>query len=42
MSGDTMGTIAQQFNTTLSSLIRANPHISNPSLIFPGERINIS
>lgn len=40
-SGDTMGIIAQQFNTTLSSLIRANPQISNPSLIFPGERINI-
>lgn len=40
-SGDTMGAIAQQFNTTTSNLINANSEISNPNLIFPGQRINI-
>lgn len=39
--GDTMGSIARQFNTTLSALISANPQTSNPNLIFPGQRINI-
>jgi len=41
MSSDTMGAIARQFNTTLSLLIKANPQISNPNLIYPGQRINI-
>ena len=40
-SSDTMGAIARQFNTLLSALISANPQISNPNLIFPGQRINI-
>ncbi len=40
-SGDTMGTIARQFDTTLSALISANTQISNPNLIFTGQRINI-
>jgi LysM repeat protein len=41
MSGDTMGSVARQFNTTLSALINANSQISNPNLIYPGQRINI-
>jgi LysM repeat protein len=40
-SSDTMGAIARQFNTTLSALINANPQISNPGLIYPGQWINI-
>ncbi len=40
-SGDTMGAIAKQFNTTLSKLISANSQISNPNLIYAGQRINI-
>ena len=40
--GDTMAIIARKFTTTLSALISANPQISNPNLIFPGQRINIS
>jgi LysM repeat protein len=40
-SSDTMGGIARQFNTTLNALIGSNPQISNPNLIFPGQRINI-
>ena len=40
-SGDSMGAIARKFGTTLSTLISANPQISNPSLIYTGQRINI-
>ncbi len=40
-SGDSMGVIAKKFNTTLALLIAANPQISNPSLIFTGQWINI-
>jgi LysM repeat protein len=40
-SGDSLGAIARLFNTTLNVLIGANPQISNPNLIFPGQRINI-
>jgi len=35
--GDTMYTIAQIFRVSLDLLIRANPHISDPNLIFPGD-----
>lgn len=37
--GDTMFSIAQRFGVTLSALIAANPQISNPSAIVPGQRI---
>lgn len=33
--GDTMFTIAQRFGVSVNALIAANPHISNPNLIFP-------
>jgi LysM repeat protein len=39
--GDTLSRIAQRFGTTTSALMQANPQITNPSLIFPGERIVI-
>jgi len=29
--------IAQRFGVSLSALIAANPHITNPNLIFPGD-----
>ncbi len=34
-AGDSMFTIAQKFGVSLSALIAANPHITNPNLIFP-------
>ncbi len=40
-SGDTLGSIAREFNVTLSALINANTQISNPNLIYTGQRINI-
>ncbi len=35
VAGDTMYFIAQRFGVSLNALIAANPHISDPSLIFP-------
>ncbi|HQD20082.1 MAG TPA: LysM peptidoglycan-binding domain-containing protein [Bacillota bacterium] len=35
--GDTMFFIAQRFGVSLNALIAANPHITNPALIFPGD-----
>lgn len=40
-SGDSMSAIARQFNVTLSALNNANTQISNPNLIYTGQRINI-
>ncbi len=40
-SGDSMGAIANRFSVSLSSLEAANPQISNPNLIYPGEIIHI-
>lgn len=33
--GDTMFSIARKFNVSLTELIAANPHITNPEVIFP-------
>ena len=41
-SGDTLSTIAQRHGVSLSSLIAANPQISNPNLIHPGQQIHLS
>jgi LysM repeat protein len=41
VSGDTLSTIAANFGVTLSALEAANPQITNFSLIFPGNIINI-
>ncbi len=38
-SGDTLGKIAQRYHTTINALIRANPQISNPNLLNPGDLI---
>jgi spore coat assembly protein SafA len=35
--GDSMFSIARRFGVSLDALIRANPQIPNPSLIFPGQ-----
>ncbi len=39
--GDTLGGIALIYGLTLSQLLAANPQITNPSLIFPGQIINL-
>jgi LysM repeat protein len=40
-SGDTLSSIATEFNVSLVALELANPQVSNPDLIYTGEQINI-
>lgn len=37
VSGDTMFNIAKRFNISLEFLIVENPHITDPSVLFPGD-----
>ena len=39
--GDTLYLIAKRFGVSLDALIRANPQIKDPNLIFPGDTIHI-
>lgn len=39
--GDTMWKIAVRYQIGLSELLKANPQIHNPALIYPGQKINI-
>jgi lysozyme len=39
--GDTMSGIAKKFGVTLAALIRANPQVQNPNLIYKGQVLNI-
>lgn len=40
-SGDTMWKIAVKNQIGLSEIISANPHIKNPALIYPGQKLTI-
>ncbi len=39
--GDSMWKIAVKYQVGLSEIKRANPHIANPDLIYPGQVLNI-
>lgn len=39
--GDTLSRIAARFGTTVTALLRANPQVTNPNLIFVGQRLTI-
>ncbi len=39
--GDTLRIIAAKFSTTVDALIKANPQIANPNVIYVGQLINI-
>ncbi|SHJ84082.1 SafA/ExsA family spore coat assembly protein [Tepidibacter formicigenes] len=39
--GDSMWKIAVKYQIGLSEIISANPHIKNPALIYPGDKITI-
>ncbi len=39
--GDTLKTLAADFNTTIEVLLSLNPAIANPNLIYEGQRLNI-
>jgi uncharacterized YkwD family protein/spore coat assembly protein SafA len=41
VKGDSLWKIAVKYEVGLSELIKANPQISNPSLIYVGQKINI-
>lgn len=41
VSGDSMWKIAVKYQVGLSEIVDANPHISNPELIYPGQIITI-
>lgn len=41
VSGDSMWKIAVKYEVGLSEIISANPQISNPALIYPGQKIII-
>jgi len=40
-SGDTLSAIAAQHHVSLAALLAANPHITNPNRIFPGQVLQI-
>lgn len=39
--GDTLWALAKRYGVELSALIRANPQIKNPNLIYPGEAVRV-
>ncbi len=39
--GDTLGTIARRYQTTIATLLRLNPQIRNPNRIFVGQRLRV-
>ncbi|HJT97759.1 MAG TPA: LysM peptidoglycan-binding domain-containing protein [Rhodanobacteraceae bacterium] len=39
--GDTLSGIAERNGVSLAALIRANPQISNPNLIYPGQTVHV-
>lgn len=39
--GDTMWGISRTYGISLADLVKANPQIENPNLIYPGQRLNI-
>ncbi|WP_100408178.1 SafA/ExsA family spore coat assembly protein [Bacillus solitudinis] len=41
VSGDSMWKIAVRYEVGLSEIIAANPHISNPNLIYPNQKLTI-
>ena len=40
-SGDTLRKIATRFNTSVDAILKANPQITNPNLIYVGQAISI-
>ena len=41
VSGDTMWKIAVKYQAGCQEIIDANPQVSNPNLIYPGQKLNI-
>ena len=41
VKGDTLRKIAEKFNTTVDAILKANPQIANPNIIYVGQVITI-
>lgn len=41
VKGDTMWKISVKYEQGLSEIIDANPHIKNPALIYPGQKVTV-
>jgi LysM repeat protein len=41
VKGDTLRKIAAKFNTTVDALLKLNPQIANPNVIYVGQAITI-
>ena len=41
VSGDSMWKIAVKYEIGISELLKANPQITNPAMIMPGQKVNI-
>lgn len=41
VKGDTLTAIAKKYGVTVAELVKANPQIKDPNLIYPGQVINI-
>ena len=41
VSGDTMWKLAVQYQVGTSEIIQANPQVSDPDLIYPGQKLVI-
>lgn len=40
-TGDTLSGIAQRYGTSVSALMKTNPQITNPNLIYAGRNLNV-
>ncbi|RYD06330.1 hypothetical protein N752_05400 [Desulforamulus aquiferis] len=40
-TGDTLFLVAERFNTTVEEILRLNPNVTNPNIIFVGQVITV-
>ena len=40
-AGDSLGSIAKAYKVSLATIIKLNPHIKNPNLIYKGQKIRV-
>ena len=41
MQGDTLSGLARKYHTTVAELMKINPLIRNPNLIYAGSTLNV-
>lgn len=40
-AGETLWSISLRYGTTVEALVKLNPRIKNPNLIYPGEQVRV-